>query len=354
MADETIMTSVGLRVLDPRHGVHAPTTGTPPRRPGSVRRTTTVDSLRPEKIGATFVLNGRGRDLVTAADGTTSVAAEATMDAEMAYDAGAVVRSIATTPVLAGIDALVGKTATTGFRAVIDDHTGAERGSLVYLLLEEIPVATLVSGYAVGVAAARGEVDMDELTSQGASMRQPGPPIHGRDDCAGFRSGGVIDDPELKSMGAVTGPEATPILDPQDPGGWHDMPAMQANGMRRWRRHDLWRDDDGNLVVDAFFRDSHLGSDGLETIVHEYTVSATIDGAASVVLACSAEPRVLPWRQCDEAAASAGRLVGMEVYGLRPRVRAEQLGPTTCTHLRDMLREIEDVHTLAALLPTSA
>ncbi|WP_035920382.1 hypothetical protein [Frankia sp. QA3] len=34
----------------PRHGTHDPTAGTPPRRPGSVRRTTTVDMLRPEVV----------------------------------------------------------------------------------------------------------------------------------------------------------------------------------------------------------------------------------------------------------------------------------------------------------------
>jgi hypothetical protein len=120
--------------------------------------------------------------------------------------------------------------------------------------------------------------------------------------------------------------------------------------MRRARRHDLWRDEDGVLRVDAFFRDSHMASDGVETVVHEYTVEASVDDESGVVLACEATPRVLPWIECPEAANSAGRLVGMSLKGLRPRVRAELIGPSTCTHLNDTLRELEDVLALAPLL----
>ena len=40
-----------------------------------------------------------------------------------------------------------------GFRKLLDLETGAERGSLPYLLLDDVPGATLVSGYAVSMAA---------------------------------------------------------------------------------------------------------------------------------------------------------------------------------------------------------
>jgi hypothetical protein len=84
--------------------------------------------------------------------------------------------------------------------------------------------------------------------------------------------------------------------------------------------------------------------------VHEYTVEASISPDASTVLSCEATPRVLPWLECPQAAASARRLAGMKVLGLRPQVRAELVGPTTCTHLNDVLRELEDVVALAGLL----
>jgi hypothetical protein len=71
-----------------------------------------------------------------------------------------------------------------------------------------------------------------------------------------------------------------------------------------------------------------------------------------VVTACEAIPHVLPWTECPQAAASARRLAGMPVTGLRPDVRAQFVGPSTCTHLNDVLRGIEDVGPLAEELAT--
>jgi hypothetical protein len=36
----------------------------------------------------------------------------------------------------------------------------------------------------------------------------------------------------------------------------------------------------------------------------------------------------------------------MPVMGLRPEVRAQFVGPSTCTHLNDVLRGLEDVEWL--------
>jgi len=270
------------------------------------------------------------------------------MEVELAYTGGAVVQEIHTTPDVPGLEALVGRIATTGFRAVIDSDTAAQRGELVYLLLDEIPVSTLVSGYSVLHATSRGDLEAKLLEN----LRPPGPPIHGPDMCAGFQTGGTI----MISLGrgghaVVTGPDATEVVDPADPEGWHDRPGpLREDAMRRWRRHDLWRDD-SVLRLETFFRDSHMAPDGTETIIHEYTVSATVDPATGKVVECEATPRVLPFLECPQAAASAARLAGMNVFGLRPQARAELLGPTTCTHLTDTLREIEDVVALEHFLP---
>ena len=339
---------MGERYLDPRHGPHNPTTGTPARRPRSVRRTTTVDALRPHGLRHGLTLVGHARDLLTDADGSTRVAGTAEMDVELTYAGGAIVQSVRTTPEVANVAALVGKAATTGFRAVIDSDTDARRGQLVYLLLDEIPVSTLVSGYSVMHATSRGDLEAAVVDQ----MRRPGPPIHGPDACAGFQIGGVImTSRDAGQQAVVTGPDATPVVDPGDPIGWHEIGPLPVEAMRRARRHDLWLDEDGLLQIDTFFRDSHMAPDGLETIIHEYTVTASIDPVAMRVVTCEAIPRVLPFVECPQAAASAGRLAGMAVMGLRPRVRAELLGASTCTHLNDTLREIEDVVALAALLP---
>ena len=45
----------------------------PPRRAGSLRRTTTMDFTWPDGLAGDTVLDGRGRDLRTNGDGTATV-----------------------------------------------------------------------------------------------------------------------------------------------------------------------------------------------------------------------------------------------------------------------------------------
>ena len=58
--------------LHPLHGVHEPTTGNPERRPGSARRTTSIDMTRDDGSLDPVYLHGQARDLWTAADGTVT------------------------------------------------------------------------------------------------------------------------------------------------------------------------------------------------------------------------------------------------------------------------------------------
>ena len=165
---------------------------------------------------------------------------------------------------------------------------------------------------------------------------------------AGWQRGGVMEQ-TLDDRGrppAIMGPLALSIEAPADEWGWHPLRPLPDDSMRRRRRIDVWRDDDGASRVDVFFRDSHMAPAGVETSVHEYTVTATVDPEAMVVTSCEAVPHVLPWTECPQAAASAGRLAGMPVAQLRPDVRAQFVGPSTCTHLNDVLRGLEDVEWL--------
>jgi len=117
--------------------------------------------------------------------------------------------------------------------------------------------------------------------------------------------------------------------------------------MRRRRRIDVLPDAEGAAwSFDAHFRDSYRDDEG-ETVVHEYTAVGRVDAATEVVLDAEATPRVLPWFECPEAAASATRLAGRPLDSLRAGVRAEFLGASTCTHLNDMLRALADVGILA-------
>jgi hypothetical protein len=157
---------------------------------------------------------------------------------------------------------------------------------------------------------------------------------------------------ELGAMPPLSGPGAADLDAENDPLAWHELADLGAGEMRRLRRTDVGLDPThpGILVVDGMFRDSYLDSDGVESVVHEYGLSVRIDRDALTVLAIAAEPRVLPWQECPMAVASSGRLVGQRLTGLRTHVRGELTGTSTCTHLNDLLRSLDDVAVLARAL----
>jgi Protein of unknown function (DUF2889) len=360
-----------IRALHPRHGIHAPTTGTPERMPGSVRRTETMDMLRPDGLLGPLVLSGRARDLATGPDGAGTVLATSECTARIDFLGGRLLTEISTAPDRPALQALLGQRVSSGFRAAVmaaDPSLSAENG-LLNLLLDDFPVATLVSGHAMGAGLAgtgRTLLSLAEATGQpladvtaGASpaaapAHGPGPaPLSGRPQfrrnlCAGFADGGTIMN-DVDATGRpplVTGPHAPPLAT-GDQLGWHETGALPPHAMRRSRRMDV---TPGPLAsIDVLFRDSHVDDEGLETIVHEYTVSAAVDTRTGVIVSCAATPRVLPWTECPAAALSAGRLTGLPVAGLRQHVRDTFLGTSTCTHLNDTLRSLEDIPALLEL-----
>jgi hypothetical protein len=142
---------------------------------------------------------------------------------------------------------------------------------------------------------------------------------------------------------------AAPSLELDDPLGWHQMGSLPPTGMRRQRRLDVTRND-GQLLIDAMFRDSYVTADGVPTIIHEYVVGAVANAATLTITEIDATPHVLPWVECPFAADSAADLVGQPLAGLRRYVRDSLTGVPSCTHLNDLLRSLEDVVGLAALV----
>ncbi|MDX6740900.1 DUF2889 domain-containing protein [Actinocorallia sp. A-T 12471] len=324
-------------VPHPRHGVHEPTSGSPVRRPGVVRRTATTDMLRPEGLGGPLVLACRGRDARTRPDGTLQTLAAAEAEAVVDYTANRRLRSLRTDPSRPGLAELLGKSIGSGFRNRLDAADPALRAdhSLLYLLLDDFPVTSLVSGHAVVVT-------LPELTLPPERALAAFPV----DLCAGFAAGGTLmgNVAEKGMPPIVVGPDAPPLTDAADPEGWHPHDPLPPTGMRRARRIDV---DPVTGRVEAIFRDSYTRPDGVETVIHEYTLEAT--ASEGVLTACEATPRVLPWIECPGAVASARRLAGRPLDGLRDHVRATFAGTSTCTHLNDMLRALEDVGDLLAL-----
>jgi hypothetical protein len=130
-----------------------------------------------------------------------------------------------------------------------------------------------------------------------------------------------------------------------DPDGVHSVAPLRPHGMRRFRMLDLTQDGG----FGAHFRDSHVDGDGVETIVHEYTVEGSIDASTRTVTSVAASVRVLPWQECPGAIGSAARILGMTLSEMRDRVRGEFVGTTTCTHLNDTLRAVADLDALLDL-----
>jgi hypothetical protein len=300
-----------------------------------MRRTTTHDSTRPEGLLGPTTVVGRGRDLFTGVDGTGAVVGAARLDAVVEpFPSRALVR-IVLAPGHDRADELIGVAVSAGFRQAVDGAMPGEResGSVRYQLLDDLPTAVLVSGYAIMAGGAR-------VTKRGPMLQFP-------DMCAGWVSGGTL----LSGMSGEglpprhVGPEAPSIEPVDDAQSWHDMDDMGPHGMRRRRRIDVW-EEGGSGMVEGFFRDSHMDATGVETIVHEYTVRASVDLSTMRFESCQADIGALPYPECPNAAASAGRLIGAPADGLRRWVRDTFVGTSTCTHLNDTLRSLEDVGAL--------
>src|ERR1700734_2094951 len=318
--------------------MHAPTTGNPSRRPRSARRTTSIDMTRDEGSLDPVYLNGRARDLWTAADGTGKELDSATHTATIDVIAR-VIRHIEVTPPVAEMSRLAGAPAMRGFRAAADKVAPDLRQArdLRYTLLDDVPVATLISGHALSASNLLGDVAKSGYL-----------PV--ADQCAGFATGGLL----LTSFEAgdpviVTGPEAPDLDHGDDPWAWHHVAALPRHAMRRRRRIDVHQGESPSRVgIDAMFRDTYVRTDGVETIIHEYTLDAVVDTKTGILVESRATPRGLPGQECPGAVASAARIVGMTLQDLHFRVRRELSGTSTCTHLNDLLRSVADAEALIA------
>ena len=317
-----------------RSDVNDPQTTTPARRAPSIRRTSNVDmSFAAE---GELLIRGACRDLSTTADGTT-VLGSADIDARLGPRH--ILRSLTVTP-SRDTGPLLGSSVGAGFRAKLEETFRADHaaGTPLYLLLDELPVAALISGYA--------------LLASGALEGGAGA-THQADICAGWRSDGfmLVSIRTTGRMPTPVGPPAPALTPADDPAAWHELPPLAIGSMRRRRLVDVsGGDEDGPLDVFAMFRDSHVKDDGRELILHEYSLTAQIDPLLGVLTDCVAHERVLPWNECPAAAASAGRLDGRSLTEIRAVVRREFRGIETCTHLNDLLRSLGDLAVLAPLV----
>ncbi len=296
---------------------------------GSLRRTSTIDT-HPAQTGDSDV-DLRARDVVAGLDGV-EILGETRVRAHLSQR---VIDDISSTPHDGRLARLLGSRVGPGFRSSVAKVLPgeAQRASRLNLLLDDWVGAALVSGYSVQHAAII--LGIEEKLPAGTADRMAG-------ICAGFAPEASLIEYARRNdtIPSVHGPPAPPL------DGLHPVDALRAHGMRRFRRLDVGpaKLDSANFY--AHFRDSHLDGEGVETIVHEYTVAGSVNTSTRTITSVTADVRVLPWQECPGAIGSAERISGMTLSELRERIRVEFVGTSTCTHLNDTLRGIADLDAL--------
>ncbi len=304
-----------------------------PRRPGTVRRTSTIHSSHPEGIDGPTVLVGRARDLRTDERGT-EVLDEVELRGQLT-NRTLRLASLESTPASDLVAALVPSVVVAGFRKTLRLWPPAEveRHRLLFSLLDDLPGAALVSGYAV------------------ARCSDSSPPfdraqfVPRLDVCAGWATGASMDQLSIAEQ-VVPLPVGVPLPvfdQPVDPLAWHAYDQPGPVEMLRRRVIDLAPRagaDGVEIQLNAHFRDVFCDLDGQAAAVHEYSVELGVQPRTGEVTRVDAQAHVLPWRECPSALASARQAVGRPLADLRGKLGGAFVGTTSCTHLNDTMRSL--------------
>lgn len=291
-------------------------------------------------------MEGTARDVLTPLEGGDPVALD---EGRYAITASPMreILNISTAPDHPNARQLVGIRGGGASRIALGQIMGSIKGTPLYQILDDFAGASLVSGWIWSVWADDWQAQMQSSDSQ--KMRRKMTNI-----CTGFTEGAssLTDDGGPDSSGQNK-TEVGPLVHPNDPLGWHDLPVQEGPRFRRARRLDVWHEG-GMIHCDIGFQDSGSNPQGTRTAVHEYQVSVTVDPKDMTVSALEATPRILPYRECPGAVANITRLVGHNVAAFRQDVLDTLPGILGCTHLNDVLRSLADAPVLSAQLEQRA
>ncbi|MDP2012870.1 MAG: DUF2889 domain-containing protein [Actinomycetota bacterium] len=309
-----------------------------PRRPGSIRRTSSLNMDWPNGWDSSARVRARARDLLTLAD-TTKTIADDVLVATVAE--GRVYESLFTFPDRPALQAVVGLTRPGNSRNAVSALVPEEQeaGTPLFLLLDDLPAIALISG----------QVKSEWIpTAQALAQRGDRPIRRVIGICSGYTPGSSALDPD-GSVRMIQQVQAIgPLTTEADPQAWHTLQAETSEPeMRRVRRIDVWKDD--VLHIDSFFQDSCTTAGGVRVAVHEYALEATADLETGVLLTVSAQPHVLPFDSCPAAASNVDRMIGIPLNEFRSAVLKQLPGTLGCTHLSDALRALAEVPSMARL-----
>jgi hypothetical protein len=321
--------------------VASPLLRLPGRRPGSVRRTSSLAIAPAGEWENGTIVEGVARDSAAGGDGAVTALRTASVTATL--DAGSRLTAAGgdlPAGVLAG---LVGKSPTSGFRKELARlaAAGLDPDSPQAAILDDLPTVRLISGYA-------------------RLMELPPPVVDGRtaapvlNVCRGWAAEGTASRLAASGHSVITGTPPAPafaeLLSDSGSGGADASfpePPLRPRSMRRRRVLDLVRAG-RDLEVYQYFRDSHVDADGAEGSLHEYVMTARLSAGDLVLREISVEPRALPFPECQLAAPNAQLLVGVPAAGIEGSVRSALGGTMGCTHLNDVLRFLRFAAALAA------
>lgn len=184
----------------------------------------TIDGHRPDGPHGEVVLNGLARDLCTDALGAASVAATQRLEVRADFISDQCVHAIAAEPSEAALALLVGVGSRSGFRRAVGQALPSSLGdgSLLSLMLDEVPIVTSLSRLALLHSDA---IDMTPGSGDPANRRS------GKVDiCAGWESGSSMS--QRIAMGRkpllTPGTPSPPLDVPDDPIAWHEMASRSA------------------------------------------------------------------------------------------------------------------------------
>ena len=303
--------------------------GTPSRRPGSIRRTTSVDVSWPDGVDGPVRFEGIGRDAATGAGGELTPLEQVSVRVDVDA-AGREVLAVEATGV-EGVSAIVGARVGRGVREAMVDGMAADvvRGAPVVQLLDDMTGAWIVAAYALFLWG-RG----DSGVTLGSSTRRQMENV-----CLGFAPGSSALAPDGGVNDRHMSAGVQDLADPADPEGWHVLPSRTDMSLRRARRLDV-SVDGGDVVIDSMFQDSSTQPSGVRAGVHQYGVTATVSADDLVLRGLEADPRILPYGECPMAMLGLPGLVGTPLLGLRAVVPTRLPGVHGCTHLNDAVRAL--------------
>lgn len=316
--------------------VNDPIGTTPRRRAGSIRRTMSIDTRWLDGIDGPTHYSGTCRDVYSdTSDADPKILDRATVEV---ICKGRAIEEITATPAPILVRDLVGVRAGGHMRSALALALAEEKrsGSPLYLLLDDMAGATLVSQWALS--------QWPEADPAYSSASVPARSMQGI--CIGFRRDSSGLDPQGRVRPSQNTSRVVPLANPADPLGWHEFAGFGGINFRRARRIDIWREGDA-LSVETHFQDSASSPDWDGRIaIHEYLLVARID-AQGRLDAVAARPGTLPFPECRAAPANLDALIGTPARELRETVLDKLSLTHGCTHLNDVMRSLAEVPVLA-------